>query len=109
MKIEDLKKFIADEHIFQVSKMDTSISREQRTLMRTVKLSEEAGELSEKILFLLGQQRKEKVAKKDLKNIEEEIADVIICSMYLAENIGVDFDQALERKIKILLSRRKKN
>lgn len=108
MRIEEIKKFISEEHEFQLSKMDRSINKDQRTLMRTVKLSEEVGELSEKVLYLLGQQRDEKVEKKDLKNIEEEIADVIICAMYLAKNIDVDFDLALKRKIKILESRRKR-
>ena len=108
MKIEEIKKFISEEHKFQLSKMHHSVNKNQRTLMRTVKLSEEVGELGEKVLHLLGQQRDEKVEKKDLKNIEEEIADVIICAMYLAKNIDVDFDLALERKVKVLESRRKK-
>jgi hypothetical protein len=38
--------------------------------MKTVKLSKKVGELSEKALHLLGQKRKEKVQKRDLKNIQ---------------------------------------
>lgn len=68
-------------------------------LARSVKLSEEMGELSDNILALIGLQRKEKLDGFSPKALSKEFADIIITTFLLAKSSGVDILQALEDKI----------
>ena len=73
---------------------------EKRILARTVKLSEELGELCNAVLAFNSMQRKEKLENYDSENLSEEFADVIITTLLLAEVIGIDIEKSLEQKIK---------
>lgn len=77
--------------------------KEKDILARTVKLSEEVGELSNEILSSLSLQRKSKLDKFDVKNLYEEFADIILASISLANSMNVDLDRAVDAKMKKLI------
>ena len=77
--------------------------REKDILARTVKLSEEVGELSNEILSSLSLQRKSKLDKFDVKNLYEEFADIILATISLANATKVDIDRAVDAKMKKLI------
>lgn len=66
---------------------------------RVCKLTEEVGELAGEVLAYEGKQRAEKLAARDKDALGDEVADVLICTLLLAESMGVDVDEALQRKI----------
>ena len=69
-------------------------------LAYTVKLQEEVGELAEQVLARLGYQRKSKKFAHGNEALGEEIADVIIVSLFLAEAAGINIEKALAGKKK---------
>lgn len=73
--------------------------REQEILAKTVKLSEEVGELCNDVLGILKLQRKSKLDKFDKENIYQEFADVVISLMSLASSAGVDLERAIKDKL----------
>lgn len=74
--------------------------KEKEILTRTVKLTEEVGELGNDILSILKLQRRVKLQKFDRRNMYEEFADVIISTIQLAQAAGVDIERAVRDKIK---------
>jgi NTP pyrophosphatase (non-canonical NTP hydrolase) len=62
-----------------------------------LKIVEEVGELSQAVLAKDGLQRKIKL--KNLPRIDHEIADVLITTMLLAENLEIDIEKSLNEKI----------
>lgn len=81
----------------------TLTKREKDILAKTVKLSEEVGELSNDILSVLSLQRDSKLGSFDKKNLYEEFADVIITLSTLANTLRVDLERAVSSKLKKLL------
>ncbi|MBI4896717.1 MAG: hypothetical protein HY832_04185 [Candidatus Aenigmarchaeota archaeon] len=73
--------------------------QEKRVLARTVKLSEELGELCNEILAHNSLQRKQKLEHHDADNLPHEFADVIITTLLVAKAMDVDIEKALEQKI----------
>ena len=71
----------------------------------TVKIMEELGELCDAVLAKSGLQRKAKLEEFSQENMEEEFADVITCVFILAENMNVDVEEGLKRKIKKIHAR----
>lgn len=71
----------------------------ERRLSRTVKLGEEYGELCNEIMFLNNEQRPEKVAGRSPTALDDEVADVLITTLLVADACGVDVVAALVRKI----------
>ena len=78
--------------------------KEKDILAKTVKLSEEVGELSNDILSVLSLQRKSKLLKFDKKNLYEEFADIIISTIILANATRVDISRAVKDKMKKITS-----
>jgi NTP pyrophosphatase (non-canonical NTP hydrolase) len=76
-----------------------NLAQDKEILANTAKLSEEVGELSNEVLSYLGLQRKSKLAKSKPEDLAEEIADVLITTLVLADGAGIDISQALEQKI----------
>jgi len=72
---------------------------EKRILARTVKISEELGELCDEVLSFSAMQRQEKLDKHEGDNLSAEFADVLITTLLLAKTMGVDVRTALEKKI----------
>jgi NTP pyrophosphatase (non-canonical NTP hydrolase) len=94
----DLLQFIntEDERLINYFECQT---KNERILSRTVKLTEELGELCNEILAYNGYQRKEKLLNHDKDNIPNEFADVIITTILLAKTMDVDIKEALKNKI----------
>ena len=99
MTLTQLRKFISKEHKRMVEKWSKGQDQKQRTLYRTIKLSEEVGEVCEEILSFSCQQRKQKIRKKNNQALAEELADVIIVALLLSENLELDIWQAIDKKI----------
>ena len=73
-------------------------------LAHVAKLTEECGELSEKVLGRLNLQRKVKL-EETKKNLADEIADVILVVGILAESMDISVEEALKKKIVTLEQR----
>jgi NTP pyrophosphatase (non-canonical NTP hydrolase) len=109
MTLKELDKFIKAEDVRLRTMHGNYEDEEKRLLARTVKLSEEVGELSEKILSHCSFQRKEKLETLSKEKISEEFADVVIVCALLANAMGVDLEDAIEKKIKVIEERHKKH
>lgn len=90
------------EHYFK------NVDKEKLILARTVKLTEELGELCEEVLSHNSFQRKEKLDNHQKENLPEEFADVLITTLLLAKSMEVDIKKALEKKIEKVNNRYKK-
>ncbi len=98
MELKELLKFIENEDA-RLKKYYGYTDQEKRILARTVKLSEELGELCEEVLSHSSIQRKEKLDGRDDKNLQEEFADVIFTTLLLAKAMNVNIEAAMEKKI----------
>ncbi len=108
MQLKDLKKFIKKEDQRLRKYYGDYKDEEKRILARTVKLTEELGELCDEVLSHSSMQRKDKLDKCNKNNLSEEFADVLITTLLLAEVMKVDIEKALKEKIKKIDKRYKK-
>ncbi|MDO8443499.1 MAG: MazG nucleotide pyrophosphohydrolase domain-containing protein [Candidatus Azambacteria bacterium] len=108
MQLKDLKKFIKKEDQRLRESYGNYKDEEKRILARTVKLTEELGELCDEVLSYVSLQRKVKLDKHDKNNLPGEFADVVITTLLLAEVMKVDIEEALKGKIKKINARYKK-
>ena len=99
MDLKELLKFIEIEDERLKKYYGGYSDQEKRILARTVKLTEELGELCDEILAHNSMQRKQKLDNHNKDNLSEEFADVIITTLLLAKAMNVDIEKALERKI----------
>jgi len=84
----------------------TSLTKcEKDILAKTVKLSEEVGELANDILATMSLQRKSKLEAFDKQNLYEEFADVVIATFALGIAMRVDMDRALREKLDKILTK----
>ncbi len=74
-------------------------NKEQRIFARTMKVVEELGELADEILTSMNLQRKSKIAKFSQENVEDELADVIASIVLLANELNIDLDLVMKKKI----------
>ncbi len=74
-------------------------------LAYATKLMEESGELAEQVLAQFGYQRKSKRFAHGKEELADEIADVVIVSLFLGQAAGVDVERAIARKMKTLEKR----
>lgn len=74
----------------------------ERTYAQLAKLGEEYGELCEAVMAEAGHQRADKLAKHTREHLGEELADVVMVCSILAEKLGVDLLDALEKKIAVV-------
>ncbi|MBM4177419.1 hypothetical protein FJ208_01290 [Candidatus Gribaldobacteria bacterium] len=107
MNFEELLQFIESEDK-NIRENYGSPTKQEEILARTVKLGEEYGELCDAILSSNGDQRKEKLENREVDNLPEEFADVIITTLLLAKAMEVDIENALEKKIAKIKQRHKK-
>ncbi len=105
MEIRELIKFI-DAEDDRLRKSYGRLDQEKTILARTVKLTEELGELCEEVLVHNSMQRKHKLDNHNEENLPEEFADVIITTLLLAKAIKVDIEEAIEKKIEKIKNRR---
>ncbi len=106
MEFKELLEFIKLENE-RLIKNRTSKTEPERILARTVKLTEELGELCDEVLAYNDDQRKEKLDGHDKNNLPNEFADVIITTLLLAKTMNVNIEEALEKKIKKINERYK--
>ncbi len=99
MTIEDLQKFIDEQSALLRSTIHASHTEREFILGRTVKISEEFGELCDEVLASLGDQRKGKMDGRSIESLADEFADVVITTFLLAKSMDVDVMKALERKV----------
>ena len=107
MEFKDLLKFIKIEDKRLKKRFGGYDDQYKRILARTVKLTEELGELCDAVLAHNSWQRKQKMDKHDKENLPEEFADVVITALLLAKAMDVDIEKALEKKIKKINNRYK--
>jgi NTP pyrophosphatase (non-canonical NTP hydrolase) len=91
----------------QKSKVASTTDRE-KILSRTVKVSEEFGELCDEILSSMGGQRESKTLGKDADSLSEEFADTVITVFLLGKSLGIDIPLALSKKIEKIKSKHNK-
>lgn len=72
---------------------------QQRIFARTMKIVEELGELSDEILTSMNLQRDSKLAQFSHQNIEDEFADVLGSLLLLGEELEIDVEEVIKRKI----------
>lgn len=105
MEFKELDAFIDEEYQRLKEYFPHLQDREKQILARTVKLSEELGELCDEVLGALALQRKSKMASRDPQKLQDEFADVIIVAFLLAKDLDIDIAQALEQKIQKIRNR----
>lgn len=104
MNTKDLMDFIDLHHEWLRKKYGIE-DRQKEILARTVKIMEELGELSEKVLSFNSFQVKRKLDNFDKEDLPEEFADVIFTTLILAKSMDIDIRKALEDKMeKVKLS-----
>lgn len=74
-------------------------TNQQRVFARTMKIVEELGELADEILTSMNLQRNSKLAKFSRENIEDEFADVMASLILLANEMDIDVEEVMKRKI----------
>ncbi|OGK52462.1 hypothetical protein A2970_00095 [Candidatus Roizmanbacteria bacterium RIFCSPLOWO2_01_FULL_44_13] len=102
--LKELQKLLQSKELDLRIPFESMTKKEKDILAKTVKLSEEVGELSNDILSVLSLQRKSKLLKFDKKNLYEEFADIIISTIILANATRVDISRAVKDKMKKITS-----
>lgn len=102
MTLEETLEFIKEEHA-RLLKFYRVKDQKLRYLI-CLKITEEMGELAEEILSLEKVQRQEKLAKWKNK-VGDELGDVLITLLLLAENLNVNIAQEMANSIKKRKSR----
>lgn len=104
MTLEELLIFIRTEDArLKERYKDNALDHEKILLAKTVKLAEEVGELCNEVLLHQALQRKEKLSRP--AEAGGECADVLITTLLLAHELGVDIERSLEAKIKKINAR----
>lgn len=73
--------------------------KQQQIFARIMKLVEELGELSDEILTSMNLARDSKIAKFSRENMEDELADVLASVVLLANELDVDIEKVMRKKI----------
>jgi NTP pyrophosphatase (non-canonical NTP hydrolase) len=104
MKFEELTDFATKEHERLITHYNIKDNPKTKYTI-FAKLVEEIGELSEAILTRDSLQRKDKLHNSKTK-LEDELADVILCTMILAKELNIDIDKSLKQKMKKIKKRK---
>lgn len=80
-------------------------SEAERVFARTLKLTEEMGELSNEILTKMGLQRQAKVDAFKEHHLEDELADVLGSVLLLALELDIDIKAIMQKKIAFTIER----
>lgn len=75
-------------------------SADQRIFTRTMKIVEELGELADEILSSMNLQRSSKVSEFSHTKVEDEFADVMGSLVLLAQELNIDIESVMQRKIR---------
>lgn len=80
-------------------------SHDQRVFARTMKIVEELGELADEILTSMNLQRNSKIEAFTKENIEDEFADVLASLILLANEMDLDVEKIMKRKLQFTRDR----
>lgn len=80
-------------------------SHDQRVFARTMKIVEELGELADEILTSMNLQRNSKIQAFTKENIEDEFADVMASLVLLANEMDLDVEKIMKRKLEFTKDR----
>ncbi|OYV63168.1 MAG: hypothetical protein B7X03_02910 [Parcubacteria group bacterium 21-58-10] len=108
MTLKELQTFIDEQDALFRSVKTASQTERERVLARTVKISEEFGELCDEVLASLGDQRAGKMDGRSAESLADEFADVVITTFLLAKSMDVDVPEALARKIEQIKAKHNK-
>lgn len=110
MNFDEFQKFIDAQHEFYKSLRDPSdhLNEREHVFARTIKVSEEFGELCDEVLSHYGKQRQSKMDTKDEDSLGDEFADVVITTFMLAKSLNISIPEALERKTKKIRAKHNK-
>ena len=97
--MKELLQFIDKQDKKLIKSYESTHDKEKRVLARSVKLTEEVGELCSEALSFNGNQRQEKLDSRDTDSLANEVADVLITTLLLAKTMDVDISKALKNKI----------
>ena len=100
---DDLNEFVKFENARWQTR-DKLTNRKEAILAGVTKLSEETGELASEILINLGLVRKEKIHDNS-EELAGEFADCALVLWMLADRIGVDMTDAIQKKIAVVRNR----
>jgi NTP pyrophosphatase (non-canonical NTP hydrolase) len=78
------------------------MSDKERVFSRVIKLNEEVGELCEAILY---ENDKNQRSKDKVIDVDEEIADVLICTLLLAKTRKKDIWKEVDSKLEKIFTR----
>lgn len=78
---------------------------DQRVFARTMKIVEELGELADEILTSMNLQRNAKIEAFSRENIEDEFADVFASLILLANEMNLDIETVMKRKLQFTRDR----
>lgn len=79
--------------------------KNKRIFARTMKIVEEFGELADEILTSMNLQRNTKIENFSHINIEDEFADVLGSLLLLANELDIDVEEVMKRKIEFTMKR----
>ena len=100
MLSQELLEFISTENNILHKKYSQGYSKREEVMARTIKMTEEIGELSSEVLANFGNQRKRSNKNKHTsEHLEGEFADVLITTLLLADTMGIDTNKSLKDKI----------
>jgi NTP pyrophosphatase (non-canonical NTP hydrolase) len=105
MEFDELFEFVKEEHQWLMDYYGFE-TKEAITYPFVLKIMEELGELSEAVLHSKSLQRGEKLGQDS--DIGAEFADVLLTTLLLAENFGIDVQKELKKKIEKIKLRNKK-
>ena len=103
METKELLDFIKIEHK-RLLKLYNFKYKKEMTYPIALKIVEEVGEMSQAVLHSNSIQRKEKLENNNI-NLGEELSDVIVTTLLLAENLNIDIKLELKNKIEKIKNR----
>lgn len=108
MTLKELLVFIKAESARLKERYGDRLHKDNILFAKTLKLTEEAGELASEVLALGSLQRSDKLSLDTKEKLAHEVADVIITTLLVAEEAQIDVERALEEKIKKIEARYEK-
>lgn len=102
MNFADIKRKIS---IFNqmINKNHENRTETERLLLKSLKISEEVWEFHNEILWHVGFSRVWKEHSRD--ELEKECADVILSTLLVADDLWIDIEKVLEKKLEIVFER----
>lgn len=101
MTFAEFESFIAEQDRLFLEKTQQQTEKE-KVFARTIKISEEFGELCDEVLAHFGNQRSGKMHDRSHKKVADEFADVFITLALLAKSLDINLLESAQRKIEII-------